>query len=101
MNKTIKRMWLKALRSGKYKQIQQQLGNNQGHCCLGVLCEVMKLPKSESPNGFIYSGLQKTLPSEATCKAKIPQKRLEQLILRNDEMNWNFTKIATWIEKYL
>jgi hypothetical protein len=45
MNKRVKKLWLKALRSGKYKQGRLQLCrlNNDGskrHCCLGVLEEV-------------------------------------------------------------
>lgn len=40
MNKTIKQKWLKALRSGKYKQTQGYLKNEGGYCCLGVLCDL-------------------------------------------------------------
>jgi hypothetical protein len=45
MNKRIKTKWLKALRSGKYKQGKgglakpNRLGNIK-HCCLGVLCDI-------------------------------------------------------------
>lgn len=45
MNKNIAKKWVKALRSGKYKQGWGYLKttNNEGnpfHCCLGVLCEL-------------------------------------------------------------
>lgn len=40
MNKIIKKKWLNALKSGKYKQGTGQLRNNSSYCCLGVLCEV-------------------------------------------------------------
>jgi len=45
MKKTVMKKWVKALRSGKFKQGKQQLKqtNPQGkvnHCCLGVLCEL-------------------------------------------------------------
>lgn len=46
MNPEIKAEWLKALRSGDYKQGDQRLkGRNDyddtvRHCCLGVLCEL-------------------------------------------------------------
>jgi hypothetical protein len=44
MNKNAKK-WVKALRSGKYKQVTDRLteldnGKVLGHCCLGVLCEL-------------------------------------------------------------
>jgi hypothetical protein len=46
MNKRIKKLWIKALRSGKYRQGYRQLkrgrGNDAAFCCLGVLCEVAK-----------------------------------------------------------
>ena len=45
MNKKVMKKWIKALRSGKYKQGQGTLKhydtNAQArHCCLGVLCEL-------------------------------------------------------------
>ena len=38
MKKSIAMKWIKALRSGKYKQTTSNLKNDIGHCCLGVLC---------------------------------------------------------------
>ena len=45
MNEKVAKQWIKALRSGKYKQGQSTLKqyNHKGetkHCCLGVLCEL-------------------------------------------------------------
>jgi hypothetical protein len=45
MKKTVMKKWVKALRSGKFKQTKNRLKrtNDQGkvsHCCLGVLCEL-------------------------------------------------------------
>lgn len=37
MNKKIKKEWLKALRSGEYKQGKYSLHKNGRFCCLGVL----------------------------------------------------------------
>lgn len=39
--------WVKALRSGKYKQGFCQLRRGDSYCCLGVLCEVLKVPKKQ------------------------------------------------------
>lgn len=33
--------WVAALRSGKYRQGPTALDGPEGHCCLGVLCEVV------------------------------------------------------------
>lgn len=47
MKKTVAMKWVKALRSGKYKQAYGKLcakdpqsGKKVAHCCLGVLCEI-------------------------------------------------------------
>lgn len=45
MNKRIKRQWVDALRSGKFKQgkgalCKVELDGVLTHCCLGVLCEL-------------------------------------------------------------
>ena len=40
------RKWVKALRSGKYKQGNGRLETEDGFCCLGVACKVF-IPKSE------------------------------------------------------
>jgi len=49
MNKRIKTRWLKALRSGKYKQGRYALRtkSDNGFCCLGVLCDLY----TKSPEG--------------------------------------------------
>lgn len=42
MKKSIAMKWVKALRSGKYKQGRKVLKNSEGkYCCLGVMCEVV------------------------------------------------------------
>ena len=40
MNSQIKERWVRALRSGQYEQTKGILHNNQGYCCLGVLCDL-------------------------------------------------------------
>lgn len=39
----LQRKWVKALRSGRYNQIQGTLRNSEGHCCMGVACQVVGL----------------------------------------------------------
>lgn len=66
MHKDIAKKWIKALTSGKYKQTQGRLRNNDSFCCLGVLCnlhaqehpEIAK--KQTNPN--VYLGQQCVLP---------------------------------------
>jgi hypothetical protein len=33
--------WISALKSGKFKQSFGVLSNNEGYCCLGVLCKIV------------------------------------------------------------
>lgn len=40
MNKEVKEKWVTALRSGNYKQTSHELKNENGYCCLGVLCDL-------------------------------------------------------------
>ena len=49
--KTLK-AWIKALRSGKYKQTYSVLSDSKArYCCLGVLCEVAGLNYEEDRDG--------------------------------------------------
>jgi len=59
MKQNIMKKWIKALRSGKYKQgrgtLKQYDSNGQAeHCCLGVLCELY--------NQEMRKNKKKTLP---------------------------------------
>jgi hypothetical protein len=40
MKKDIKELWVNALESGEYAQAQGVLKNENGYCCLGVLCDL-------------------------------------------------------------
>src|SRR3954466_12240152 len=33
--------WVKALRSGEYRQTSMSLHDDKGYCCLGVACDVL------------------------------------------------------------
>lgn len=41
MNQEIKEKWVAALCSGDYKQGQGRLRDDDGFCCLGVLCNII------------------------------------------------------------
>lgn len=51
MNAELKAKWLEALRSGKYQQTDRALRDNNGYCCLGVLCEVAGLRSEKMSDG--------------------------------------------------
>lgn len=55
MNTITRKQWIEALKSGKYKQTRKVLGNTEGHCCLGVACEVAGYEKSLSEDStYLY-----------------------------------------------
>lgn len=43
MNIRIKELWIKALRSGEFRQTKHDLKTDDGYCCLGVLCELYRI----------------------------------------------------------
>lgn len=85
MNKTVAKMWAKALRSGKYRQgkhyLKQRRGDDTLHCCLGVLCELhnesMKrqskrgVSVTEEQDKFSFADENKYLPSKVVKWAGI------------------------------
>lgn len=67
MNPEIKARWVAALRSGEYQQTRKNLRDENGFCCLGVLCD---LHARETGTGwdkglegdYIYNGTSTFLP---------------------------------------
>jgi len=57
--------WIKALRSGRYKQIQRSLGDNRasGNCCLGVGCRIAKI-QYDGKGGWGQDGVGGSAPRE-------------------------------------
>lgn len=54
--------WVAALKSGTYPQAKKALKNEDGYCCLGVLCEINKVPFIDGsgyqfPNGRTSNGM--------------------------------------------
>ena len=73
MKADIAKKWIKALRSGKFKQAKHKLKRvdsrgGESHCCLGVLCELYqqahKRKLRERTRGIVseFAGKDATLP---------------------------------------
>ncbi len=115
MVKRIKKLWTKALRSGKYKQCHDKLKDGKnGFCCLGVLTDIWVKAKKKSwtnsaTNGAgnkerLYSmshlpveviewaGLKDENPDVYVCEKFFSLSRL------NDDENFSFNKIADAID---
>lgn len=100
--KKLKRDWIKALRSGKFKQGQCRLWNKEEntYCCLGVLgtlCGVKKL-SDKSQEEFLgkgHPGYTK-VPEVVRGESKIAM----ELANKNDNGS-SFSEIADYIEENL
>jgi hypothetical protein len=106
MNENIKRKWVKALRSEKYKQWQGQLRDVKGYCCLGVLCDIA--PKkvgrwcADDDKIFMSSDKDSSIefPTKAVKKwAGLTMRQCKQLSHLNDNNRWSFEQIADHIER--
>lgn len=119
MNKRMKKDWLRALRSGRYKQTQSVLCNEMGEmCCLGVLYDVavdgewIRLTEP-GPKGWAilsHDGRELLdgsrvryvdLPDKILRQAKLSRDEEGTLISMNDSMGKSFAQIADYIEANL
>lgn len=112
MNQRIKKLWIKALLSGKFKQgsgkLRKHVDGEVFHCCLGVLEEIrVAQTGSKFSTGLERDGNQSLL-SKATYKwagldsndpVIMPKYRMTASELNDDGKSFRF--IAGRIEKYL
>jgi hypothetical protein len=113
MKPEIKAKWVKALRSGEYKQGRNRLRDGDSFCCLGVLCNLhaQDHPKTAATqnNPAVYLGYSQTTPPRVARWAGLTIDGYEdeenELMWRNDGLNGrpkhNFRQIADYIEKNL
>lgn len=116
MEKKLAMKWVKALRSGKYKQANDflvTLDDDEkavGFCCLGVLAKITGYEIEDmaedvvlDPDKYKKCGLENDtgLPvnkDEGRLKIEINDQYYDSLAAANDE-GVSFKAIATWIEK--
>lgn len=105
MNQEIKKLWVAALRSGKYKQgVGSLLNRVDEYCCLGVLCDLAV--KKQVVHSFLdaHNG-RNEVPGDivrlwAGLTDSNPQIANSSLAQLNDQ-GATFTEIADIIEKEL
>lgn len=100
MQPHIKKLWVEALRSGRFKQGRYHLRPTaDAFCCLGVLCymEDEELPRwEEPPIGFVDDYCRMPV----MINAGLDRSEICNLIFRNDT-GYSFDDIATYIEENL
>lgn len=112
VNKKVIRKWLKALRSGEYKQGRHALNTNDQYCCLGVLCElavkekVVTKYKDEWTTHAVYDGEMYALPAcvrdwaelDSCNPCVIFKNRSEVSLAELNDQGRSFKQIARIIE---
>lgn len=110
------KLWVKALRSGKYKQAKEVLSDRKGYCCLGVACEVYQKKVGDlvidrlsvgSVEGkkvkcVSYDNEKYTLPDKVRKWLGLSENdgcyEADSLVGHNDKQDFNFKQIARVIE---
>lgn len=104
MDANLKAKWIKALRSGKYKQKRGRLRGNEGFCCLGVLCDLVGTHWERRGDGYAaeLDGFMSIaiLPDSVANEAGLSARHAGTLADMNDGGK-RFTTIAKWIEENL
>ena len=98
LTEEIKKEWIKALRSGKYKQGRGQLKKQAGtkgetfvYCCLGVL---------EAITNLVYDGSYLLAHNRRSCVIGLPRTVQGKLAMYNDESGKDARDFA-WIANFI
>jgi len=96
LSKVLKNRWIKALRSGEYKQGIGQLFNkaDNSYCCLGIYCKVNDIKITNFGKDMDRKGYM-------PLNNLIGHDNVSKLWNMNDAKNYSFQKISEWIEKNL
>lgn len=106
MNKHVKRKWLKALRSGKYKKAHSKLGKiytnfPPQYCCLGVLvCEMAPEFVKEGDFHLSVDGDVNYVPDDLAIMWGLDRSTQEVLGRQNDASR-DFRPVIDYIERNL
>lgn len=104
--KQLKNKWIKALRSGKFKQgngilKRKNYKNDYEYCCLGVLAEISGC-KIKTGGTFLESkSISNVSKIPEFMRGSKDRSVPEMLANRNDSGRWSFIRIANWIDKNL
>lgn len=105
MRKDIAMKWVKALRSGKYKQTQSLLKRPKGgYCCLGVLqgpvlgLNISRGETTLSEEAINLSGMKNNDGDCGFDSIEMGRRTYDDLAAANDDGR-RFKQIADWIEK--
>lgn len=115
MKKKIADRWVRALRSGKFKQTTGNLEQDGMNCCLGVLCRLAEKSgviksKACTYSDKVFFGTEGEINHSGALPEAVMQwagmksvegdrKNRKNLVEYNDDLGYKFPKIADIIEK--
>lgn len=97
LTKEVKERWVKALRSGHYKQGKGRLKTVSGYCCLGVLADIQG---ELSEHGCFDLDNDKIL-SDSDGRYHYMGQSTQNGVANLNDSGFNFEVIADRIEKYI
>jgi hypothetical protein len=106
LNERIKKLWVEALRSGKYPQTSGCLRDTKGFCCLAVLCDIHSQETGTNWNDGDYLNQSDILPPGVVKWAELDSNNpilCEDMSATdaNDEEGLSFSQIADLISANL
>lgn len=100
MDADIKKRWVEALRSGKYKQGRTFLKKRDEWCCIGVLCDLVDPTKWTEHGGYVTDTFRFFPAEQFFISLGMTDDMGSKLASMNDKGN-NFPVIADYIEANL
>ena len=100
MDPELKAKWLKALRSGDYQQSKFTLRDARGHCCLGVLCDIVD-PDAWRTDETHTTGWGNRHYNQVRGFPFLTDNQSVRLSYLNDKNDLSFEQIAVFIEEEL
>lgn len=117
MNKEVKELWLKALKSGEYQHGTGDLRIGDTYCCLGVLCDLHRKisgeggewKKSEENPWYEYLGSAAYLPEAVSRWSGInrvdgifydDETKTNLTLSSENDNSEDFSTVIDYIEKY-
>lgn len=113
MKRSIARRWASALDSGEYKQTVGRLRDDEGFCCIGVLCNIHAQDNPEiaakETDMYSYLGCEEEAPEEVLewsgmkePEGELPERIRGHMCLTglNDNAQMSFPEIAKIIRKH-
>jgi hypothetical protein len=106
MREEIKNIWIKALKSGEYKQTTENLKRGSNYCCLGVLCDIVKDEVNGEWDGDIFTQgplsehVSLMPPQEVYSFVGLNRNDASDLARKNDSGE-SFESIADWVRDNL